>query len=129
MDKNNQFNYTYSAPSERERREAESIRRQYETHAMEETKLSRLKKLHGTVVNTALAISLVVGIFGCLIFGLGIAMVLEWQIYLYGIIIGIVGAGIMAVAYPVYKLTLRKNKEKYGAEIIKLSDEILNSEE
>jgi hypothetical protein len=34
----------------------------------------------------------------------------------------------MVFAYPAYKWLLTKNKAKYGAEIIKLSEELLNED-
>ena len=53
-------------------------------------------------------------------------MVLEWNIVLWGVIVSIVGVIPMAIAYPVYKFVLNKYKKRYGDEILKLSDEILN---
>jgi hypothetical protein len=66
------------------------------------------------------------GIVGALIFGLGLTMILEWSIFLWGIALMAIGSGSMAVAYPVYKAVLKKYKKRYGAEIVKLSEEILN---
>ena len=41
----NQFNYTYSAPTEEERKEIDSIRRKYAPQEQTETKLQRLRRL------------------------------------------------------------------------------------
>lgn len=77
---NKQFNYTYKAPTEAERREIESIKRQYEEPKTEEGKLEKLRKLNNYVNGLATALSLVAGVLGLLIFGLGLAMVLEWSL-------------------------------------------------
>ena len=122
-----QFNFTYTAPSQEERREIESIRRQYTNQPIEnENKFERLKKLDGLVRNTATVWALVLGIIGTLIFGLGFSMVLEWNIVLWGIVVCAVGAIPIAIAYPVYLLVFKKLKKKYGEEILKLSEELLN---
>ncbi len=122
----NQFNYTYSAPTEEERKEIDSIRRKYTPQNKEETKLQRLRRLDALVKNTPTIWALCLGIVGCLVFGVGLTMILQWSIVLWGVIVSIVGAIPMAIAHPVYKKTLQKYKKRYGDEILKLSDEILN---
>ena len=122
-----QFNFTYTAPSQEERREIESIRRQYTNQPIEnENKFERLKKLDSLVRNTATVWALVLGVIGTLIFGLGFSMILEWNIILWGIVVCAVGAIPIAIAYPVYLLVFKKLKKKYGEEILKLSEELLN---
>lgn len=125
----NQFNFRYSAPSQEERKEIDSIRRQYAPQEKTETKLERLRRLDGLVKNTAVIWALCLGVIGTLIFGLGLAMILEWNNWLWGIVLMIVGSVPMAIAYPVYKLTLNKGKAKYGEEILRLSEELLNESE
>ncbi len=122
----NQFNYTYKAPTEAERREIESIKRQYESKNEDKSKLTRLRKLNNYVNGTATSISLALGVIGLLVFGLGLAMVLEWKIIAGGIFISALGVPLIAIAYPVYNMVLSKNKAKYGDEILKLSNELLN---
>lgn len=123
---NNKFNYRYSAPTEEERKEIASIRKQYSPTHNGETKLEKLRRLDGLVKNTAIIWSLVLGVVGCLIFGLGLAMVLEWKIIFWGVVVAVVGAIPMALAYPVYLGLLNRGKERYGEEILKLSEELLN---
>ncbi|MBR1983673.1 MAG: hypothetical protein IKA12_03190 [Clostridia bacterium] len=122
----NQFNFKYTAPSMEERKEIDSIRRQYSPEFKTESKLEKLRRLDGLVKGTATIWSLVLGVIGCLIFGLGLAMVLEWNILLWGIVLMVIGSIPMAIAYPVYKVVLSKGKSKYGEEILKLSEELLN---
>ena len=113
MENKDKFSYTYSAPTEAERREIESIKRQYKS------------ELHSKVVGTATAVSLAIGIIGTLVFGFGLALVLELGAPVIGIIIAAVGVLPIVAAFPMYNHILKKGKMRYGDEIIRLSDEIL----
>ena len=126
---NEQFNFKYTAPSQEERKEIDSIRRQYCPSEQKESKLERLRRLDALVKNSAVIWSLVLGILGLLTFGLGLTMILEWNIWLWGIVLMGAGSILVAIAYPVYKLTLNKGKAKYGDEILRLSEELLNESE
>lgn len=123
---NNQFNYTYSAPTEEERKEIASIRKQYVPVEKTETKLERLRRLDKLVKNTPTIVAITLGTVGSLIFGLGLAFILEWNIWLWGVICMAIGSIPMAISYPVYKWILKRYKRRYGTEILKLSEEILN---
>ena len=90
-----------------------------------EIKLERIRRLDSFVQNFSMILSLVIGIMGALIFGLGMAMILVWDIMVFGIIVCLVGTAPISAAYPVYVITLKNNKEKYGKEILRLSDELL----
>lgn len=126
---NNQFNFRYTAPSQAERKEIDRIRRQYLPQEQVESKLERLRRLDALVKNTAIIWSLVLGVVGTLVLGLGLTMILEWSIWLWGIVLMVIGSVPMAIAYPVYKLALNKGKAKYGDEILRLSEELLNESE
>lgn len=119
----NKFEFTYTAPTENERRTIESIKNQYVGKT--EGSYERLIKLDKKVKNSATIPALITGIIGTLILGLGMTMVLEWQIYVWGIIVGVLGAIPIALGPIVYKLLFRRGKKKYGDEIIALSDELL----
>ena len=126
MTNNNKFEYTYTALSERERQEIISIKNNYApTTKKSETKLERLRRLDNKVNGTATITALVLSIPGTLIFGTGLTMVLEWNLILWGIIVSVVGVIPIALADPLYKYVLNKGKKKYGAEILKLSEELL----
>ena len=120
------FNFKYTAPTEEERKEIDSIRRQYSPQEQTESKMERLRRLDSLVKNTAIIWSLVFGVLGALIFGLGLTMILEWSIWLWGIVLMVIGSIPISIAYPVYKFTLNKGKAKYGEEILRLSEELLN---
>lgn len=122
----NQFNFKYTALSQEERKEIDSIRRQYAPQEKTETKLERLRRLDGLVKNTAIIWSLVLGVVGTLVLGLGLTMILEWSIWLWGVLLMLIGCVPVAIAYPVYKSVLKKYKNRYSEEILTLSQELLN---
>ncbi|MDE5897532.1 MAG: hypothetical protein K2H43_06945, partial [Clostridia bacterium] len=117
---------TYSAPTEEERREIEDIRKRYTEKSDTEGKLERLRRLHRHVNRPPLAVSVTAGVVGTLIFGLGMTMVLEWHLIGWGIGVAAVGAGILALARFAHKALLKRNKKKYGDEILKLTEELLH---
>lgn len=121
------FNYTYTAPTESERREIESIRNAYLTQNKEDkSKLQRLISLDKRVKNTANGVAISVGVVGLLVFGLGMSMAMEWALYVWGTVVALIGCAVMAVAYPLMRLILKKLKQKYSKEILQLSEELLN---
>lgn len=128
MQNDNKFSFTYSAPTERERREIESIKRQYAVDGKGENKIERLRKLHNKVITPATIVSLVFGVIGTLIFGLGMSLVLEFGMLVLGIIVCVLGLPLIILAYPMYNIVLRAGKVKYGEEILRLSDELLSDE-
>lgn len=122
---NNKFEYTYAAPTERERREIESIRKAYLPDEAGE-KLRRLRKLNARVRNTAMCVSLTLGVAGVLLFGAGMSLTLSFGRYAAGIALAALGIVPIALAYPVFNRLLRRGKKKYGAEILRLSEELLH---
>ena len=128
MENKNKFEYTYTAPTEAERKKVESLRREYANEAVSEGKLERLKRLDNKVKQFPMIVGISLGVIGTLIFGLGLAMILEWGIHVWGTVVAVVGLVPICLAYPLYKQIFGSRKKKYGAEIIRLSDEILNEE-
>lgn len=126
--KDKEFAYTYSAPTKSEREEIEDIRKSYLPSPFSNEKLLRLKTLDAKVKNTPTIWALILGIVGVLIFGLGLTMVLEWKVIVWGIIVSITGVVPMAIAYPIYKKLKEKLTNKHREEILKLSEELLNEE-
>ena len=119
------FKYTYSAPTEYERRQIEAIRNQYIPKGNVTDRLSELKSLDNKVKNTPTAVSLIVGISGLLIFGTGLSMILEWMLTLWGVVVSIVGIIPIVFAYPVYNKVYSYMRDKYGEKIVNISDEML----
>lgn len=124
----NKFKYTYSAPTQEERREIESIRAAYERNPRAE-KLARLRRLNARVKNAAMSIALSLGVIGVLVFGLGMAMTLSWGMIAAGVAVSAAGIVPMALAAPAYNFILRRGKKKYGEEIVRLSEELLDEDE
>ena len=126
MNDNKKFEYVYNAPTEEERREIEDIRKRVVSEDQPKGKLDRLRTLNNAVYRPPLIIAWIMGVMGVLIMGTGLTMVLEWRVFFWGIVVGLSGCAVAACAYPVFKRTIKRNKRKYGEEIIKLSDELLN---
>lgn len=126
---NEKFNYTYSAPTEKEKREIEQIRRQYlEKENKNDDKFIRLKRLNSIVKNGATIVALILGVIGVLIFGTGMSLVLEFEKLVLGIVVACIGVIPIAIAAPVYNVVFKHNKKKYGEEILRLSEQLLNVE-
>ena len=121
---NKPFAYNYSAVRNKE---VESIRRKYLPE--EENKLETLKRLDYKVQSAGMIESLCIGIIGALVFGIGMCFFLEvfagvaWLTALFMII----GTLLMIPAYPIYKKIARKTKAELTPEILRLSEEIMNS--
>ncbi len=116
------FNYTYSA---KEQEELKRIRRKYAPP--EENKMELLRRLDRSVTEKGTVISIVIGVLGTLIMGLGMSLAMVWQgmWFIPGIIIGLIGIGILAAAYPVYNHVIRKERERIAPEILRLTDELM----
>lgn len=95
----------------------------------EKTKYEILKKLDKKVKRFPLILSCIIGSLGTLIFGAGMCLcmpeIVEGYIWL-GVAVGIIGALVITVNYPLYKSCLSARRRKYRNEILNLSREILN---
>ena len=127
MENKEGFNFTYSAAQQQE---VENIRKKY--LPKEEDKMEQLRKLHAIPTQKAQAASLAVGIIGALIMGTGmslamteIGVALGSLAMIIGIVVGVVGMVLVALAYPLYNRVLKKQREKIAPEILRLTDELL----
>ncbi|MBQ8407524.1 MAG: hypothetical protein IJY39_01530 [Clostridia bacterium] len=124
MENNNVFVYRYSAA---QNQEIQKIRDKYLPR--EESKAERLKRLDRRVQSAGFIEALSIGVIGCLIFGIGICFglnVLNGADWL-AVLLCSVGAAVMIPAYPTYRRISRKTRERLIPEILRLSDEIINS--
>lgn len=121
MNKEVTFCYNYSA---KENKEVQEIRKRY--LPQEESKLDELKRLDRCVQDSGVMESLIVGIGGMLIFGLGMCLAMEviGNSMIWGILLGLVGATGMFAAYPVYRSVFKKAKAKYAPRILELTEEL-----
>ena len=125
MNDSDKFSYTYSAPTEEERREIEDIRRAYAPATESEDKLTKIRTLNERATRPARIAALTLGIGGILLFGLGMSMTLAWELIAGGIVVAVIGMLATIVANPVRRALLNLGKRKYGAEILRLTDELL----
>lgn len=116
------FRYTYSA---KEQEEIKKIREKY--IPKEENKMEQLRRLDQEVTRKGTLYSIVIGVIGSLLLGLGMSCTLVWQgiWFIPGIIIGVIGMAIVAVAYPVYNIVTKREREKIAPEIIRLTEELI----
>ena len=115
------FSYTYSA---KEQEEIKKIREKYAPK--EADKMEQLRRLDAGVTQKGTVVSLVVGIIGALILGTGMSMCMVWtELFVLGIIVGIVGIVMVSAAYPLYSYVTKKEREKIAPEIIRLTDELM----
>lgn len=115
------FEYTYSAT---EQKEVEAIRKKY--LPKEEDKMETLRKLDRKVERPGTVASLVNGILGALVLGTGMSCCLVWseQLFVQGIVIGILGLIMVGTSYPMYKKMTVKNRAKYAEQILALTNEL-----
>ena len=126
------FNYTYSA---KEQEEIKAIRKKYAVQEKTEDKMEQLRRLDAAVTQKATSVSLVFGVIGALILGMGMSLamtdigkiigLLGGMAMLIGILIGIVGIVLVSVAYPIYNSIIKKEREKIAPEITRLTDELM----
>ena len=124
------FKYTYSA---KEQDEIKRIRQKYQSQ--EEDSMTRLRKLDASTTSKATVIALVLGIVGALIFGMGMSLIMTDLAVLLGmkgmtniivgIITGVSGIILAALAYPVYSKVLKRERERIAPEILRLTDELM----
>ncbi|MBQ8174377.1 MAG: hypothetical protein IJ009_03145 [Clostridia bacterium] len=124
------FHYTYSAG---EQAELKRIREKYApAKQMEEDKMARLRRLDRRVTQKAEIFSLIFGILGSLILGLGMSLIMsELGLALgvlalpVGILTGLVGGVLICLAYPIYECILKKEQERVAPEILRLTEELM----
>ena len=127
MENNHSFEYTYSA---QQQKEVEAIRKKY--LPKEEDKMEQLRKLHYSATQKAQAASIAIGVIGTLILGTGLSLcmtklgaALEHFAMVIGILAGLIGLVMVALAYPLFNYVLRKERKRIAPEILRLSDELL----
>jgi len=132
MENKETFHYTYSA---KEQDEIKAIRKKYAAPEETEDKLAQLRRLDAGVARKASLASLVLGVIGALVLGVGMSLTMsdfskilgayEEMARLIGIFIGTVGIVLVSFAYPLYNRIVKKEREKIAPEIIRLTDELM----
>lgn len=127
MENNQSFEFTYSAERQQE---VEAIRKMY--LPKEEDKMKQLRRLHSIPTQKAQEASIAIGVLGTLILGTGMSLcmtdlgaALGHLAMVIGILVGVLGLAMVAMAYPLYNIVLRKERQRIAPEILRLSEELL----
>jgi hypothetical protein len=110
----------------------QKIRTQYTEK--QHTELDALKALDAKVKKPANLFSYIYGSFSAVVMGSGMSLVMTEigtilglaNPMVPGIIIGVAGLAMAISTYPIYKKILNSRKKKYAAQILELSDKIVN---
>ena len=113
---------------------AQKIRAHYTEKKPSE--LDALRELDAKVRRPANVFAYIFGSISAIIMGAGMSLVMTdigaiigiTSALVPGIVIGVLGLGMALLTYPIYKGILNSRKKKYGAEILKLSDKIMNKQ-
>ena len=111
---------------------AQKIRTQY--MEKEFTELDELRELDAKVKRPANVFAYIYGSISAVVMGTGMSLVMTdigatigiTGALVPGILVGALGLGMALLTYPMYKGILNSRKKKYGAEILTLSDKIMN---
>ena len=124
---NRSFEYTYSA---RRQQEVEAIRSAYLPR--EEDKLEVLRRLHTGPTRKARAASIAVGTLGALLLGTGMSLcmtelgaALGGLAMVVGIAVGVAGLAAAALAWPLGRHILDRERRKIAPQILRLTDELM----
>ncbi|MBP0964065.1 MAG: hypothetical protein J5999_02105 [Oscillospiraceae bacterium] len=121
MENKENFSYTYSAMQQDE---IKKIRAKY--LPTEADKMEQLRRMDYCVTKKATVTAITVGVTGALILGVGMCCCLVWtELFILGIIVGVLGIGTVSAAYPLYNYVTKKEREKIAPEIIRLTDELM----
>ena len=117
------FAYTYSAKQEEE---LDAIVDKYTPATEQENKMDRIRQLDRQASQKAMTTALCLGISGMMILGIGmcLCMVLQDFWMVPGIVIGMIGIVIAAIAYPMYRRVEMREHDRVAAEILKLANEV-----
>ena len=111
---------------------AQKIRTQYVEKTPSE--LDALRELDAKVKRPANIFGYAFGSISAIVMGAGMSLVMTdigatigiTSALVPGIMIGVLGLGMSILTYPIYKSILNSRKKKYSAEILALSDKIMN---
>jgi hypothetical protein len=94
-----------------------------------------LRRLDASTTKGAQAIAIALGVLGALILGFGMSLCMTElgkilgsysdSAMIIGIVIGVVGAALVSLAYPIYSGLVRYKRKKFAPEIIRLADELI----
>ena len=111
---------------------AQKIRTQY--MEKQSTELDALRELDAKVKRPANVFAYTFGSISAVVMGAGMSLVMTdigatlgiASAMVPGIVIGVIGLGMALLTYPIYKSIMASRRKKYGAEILALSEKIMN---
>lgn len=111
---------------ENQRKEIEALRAGYEKK--EVSALDELKRTDRRAKRPAKIFAYVFGIAGALVLGVGMCLAMEiiGNLFVLGIVVGVVGIAMVSVNYFLYQAVLKARKKKYADKILKMSAGLLN---
>ncbi|MBR1739379.1 MAG: hypothetical protein IJ737_03715 [Ruminococcus sp.] len=116
------FTYSYS-PSRNS--EVDRITAKYfDTAPDPDSDLERLKKLDRQAELPGTMAGIVAGLAGVLMLGLGLSFILSLDFFAAGVIIGVCGLALMALAPVISKAVTRRSRERVRDEILALGKRI-----
>lgn len=121
----NTFTYTYSA---KQQEEVQRIRKKY--LPPEEDKMEQLRRLDRSSTRKGTIVSIIVGVAGCLLLGVGMCCTMVWMesLFIPGVVIGVAGIAVVAAAYPLFNAITKKERERLAPQILKLTEELSKGE-
>ena len=71
--------------------------------------------------------AIIVGVIGALVLGMGMSCCLVWadSVFVLGIVVGMIGMGVLALAYPIYSRTIKKERERITPEVLRLTEDLM----
>ena len=116
MANDNRATYRYTAE---EQREIDALRRRYTSESPND-QLSAMRRIDHDVTRHATAMAVGFGLAGTLVMGLGLAMVLSFNLMIPGIILGCCGIAVMAAMPAAYERILKRERKKVAPKIVEL---------
>lgn len=127
MENKDTFKMTYSAEQQEE---IHQIRQKY--LSQEPDKMQQLRVLDAGAAKKATMVSIVAGVPAAMLLGCGMSLIMtDFGSWLgraalpVGVAVGVAGMLLMALAYPLYSRSLRREREKIAPEILRLTDELM----
>ncbi len=111
----------------------EQIRSQYLEQEQKPSAMEELKALDAKVKLPATVFAYSFGILGTIVMGAGMSLIMT-DLYAFfgltnglvaGIVVGVLGMVMVGLNWPIYNAILDARKKKYAAQILELSDKLL----
>jgi len=118
--------------NEKENRTAKNIRDSYAEKTVQQNKLEALVALDRKARRPAEIFAYTFGTVGALVLGVGMCLTMKVIgaslsfAFPLGIVVGCVGILAVSLNYPIYRKILSGGMRKHKAQIMRLSDELLN---